>query len=117
MVAETAMVGGRLNRTISDAISTRRVLAYATTVGEGRVVEPHAYGITAGGEHALLSWRWETRGGGTEATETEPTKPGEWEFVRLDEMRDVRTLDLSFETPQPGYRRGDRRLRTILAQL
>jgi hypothetical protein len=42
---------------------------------------------------------------------------GDWELVRLDEMREPRILDGTFQTPRIGYRRGDKRLRSIFAQL
>jgi hypothetical protein len=105
---------GALDQTMRHVILTRHYLAYATPEGSGRVVEPHAYGITPEGHPALVCWRLES---GPDAKGSGPIVPGEWELVRLDEMRDARILDGSFATPRQGYRRGDKRLRSIIAQL
>jgi len=98
-----------LDETVRYAISTRHYLAYATPQGKGRVVAPHAYGITPEGEYTVVCWRFDTGRG--------PSAPGDWELVRLDEMREPRILDGTFQTPRIGYRRGDKRLRSIFAQL
>jgi hypothetical protein len=106
---------GALDQAIRHAIFTRHYLAYATPEGNRRVVEPHAYGISPENELALVCWRSASR---PDATETGLLiEPDGWELVRLDEMRELRILDGSFETPRPGYRRGDTRLRSIFAQL
>jgi hypothetical protein len=98
-----------LDETVRYAIWTRHYLAYATPEGKGRVVAPHAYGITPEGEYTVVCWRFDTGRG--------PSARGDWELVRLDEMREPRILDGTFQTPRIGYRRGDKRLRSIFAQL
>jgi len=75
-----------LDETVRYAISTRHYLAYATPEGKGRVVAPHAYGITPEGEYTVVCWRFDTGRG--------PSAPGDWELVRLDEMREPRILPL-----------------------
>lgn len=101
-----ADAGHITHHTICDAILIRHLLAYATTgTGETRTVEPHAFGITHDGHHALLSWRWKAKG------------TGEWELVRLDEICAVRILSVTFDTPRRDYDRNDTRLRQIHAQL
>src|ERR1700730_640612 len=49
-----------LDETVRYAISTRHYLAYATPEGKGRVVAPHAYGITPEGEYTVVCWRFDT---------------------------------------------------------
>ena len=51
--------GSIVDQRIVNSSFTRHVLVYANAkTGEARVVEPHAYGVTTDGHHALLSWRW-----------------------------------------------------------
>jgi hypothetical protein len=93
-------------QTICDAIAIRHLLAYASAgTGETRIVEPHACGVTDDDHDVALSWRRLAEGA------------GEWELVRLDEMRAVRILSVTFGAPRPGYNQNDTRLREIYAQL
>jgi hypothetical protein len=105
------MNGVIINQEICDAILTRHLLGYrAAATGQRRVVEPHAYGVTHDGHHALLAWR-------VAENKTESTALEGWELVRLDEMRDVQRLVGTFEGHRQGYRRGDSRMRQIHAQV
>ncbi len=101
-----ADAGEITRQTVCDAIAIRHLLAYVSArTGETRIVEPHACGVTTDDRHVLLSWRRLAE------------EAGEWEFVRLDEMRAVRILSMTFDAPRPGYIENDTRLRVILVQL
>jgi hypothetical protein len=102
--------GPLIKHAMRRAIQDRRVLVYSTEEGVSHAIEPHAYGITYEDDEVLIGWRCEAKGNG-------PIAQGGWELVRLDEMRAVRALGPTFEAPRPGYRRGDKRLRVVHAQL
>jgi hypothetical protein len=76
-----------LRQPLCKAIITRNRMKYFLVEGDNaarlhgagaQVVEPHAYGVTHDGSHAILSWRLEARGSG-------PIAEAGWELVRLDE--------------------------------
>jgi hypothetical protein len=103
--------GTNVDPIIRNAVLSRRCITFfAIDDGGSRFAEPHAYGVTHDGEEAILLWLWEAEG-------TESTAPGAWALVRLAEMHDVQVLERTFETPRPGYRRGDRRLPHIHAEV
>jgi hypothetical protein len=108
-VVSAANDGVIINHAICDAILTHQLLSFSVG-GERHVVEPHAYGVTPNGRHALLGWR-------VTESKTKPSVPEGWELVHLDEMRDVRVLTGIFDGHRPDYERGDKRLPRIHSQL
>ncbi len=100
-----------INTTICDTILTRHLLGYRIASTEvSRVVEPHAYGVTHDGRHTLWAWRLAGEGSDSNADSA-------WELVPTDEMRDVCVLAETFAGPRPHYRRGNKQMRLIHAQL
>lgn len=98
-----------VNQDIVDAIFTRHWLQFR--IGPLiYVVEPHAYGVTHDGHHVLLAWHLLVGGNA-------PNALAGWGLHRLDEMRGVQMLVETFESTRQGYMRGDKRMRTIHAQL
>ena len=79
---------------IRRAIRHRQLLMFG--YGEVvRVVEPHAYGLTAAGHEVLSAWMRE----GNSRLDPE----GGWRLYRLEGMRGVQALPAAFAGPRPGY--------------
>lgn len=96
-----------MKQTIIDAISNFQVLTF-TYSGIGRVVEPHAIGISRTGKELLRCYQ--TLGG--------HVTPGhEWDLCELSKISNLSISGDYFQTPRPGYRRGDSHMISIFAQL
>jgi hypothetical protein len=93
---------------LTDAILTRH-LVRLNYDGYGRVVEPHAYGLTKDGQHILLAWQ--ISGGSVH------NEPVGWKMLRLDETRGLQVLGETFPGPRPDYKRGNRAMWQIYSQL
>lgn len=74
-----------------------------------RVVEPHAYGITEDGDYLLRAYQVS---GGSESNQSVG-----WKLFRVDEIRSMRVLDGTFSGPRDGYKRDDKVMVQIIAQL
>ena len=74
-----------------------------------RVVEPHAYGVGDEGQELLRVYRV---GGASQSGE-----PIGWRLFRVDEIRTLHVLADTFPGPRPGYRRNDKAMTRIYAQL
>lgn len=96
-----------MNSEIVQAIAQRRLMELSYD-GLRRTVEPHAYGVTAHGHEVIRVWQ--TSGGSANG---EPTG---WKLLRVDEAR-VTALGERFEGPRPGYKRGDKAMSRIFAEL
>jgi hypothetical protein len=79
---------------IRTAIRGRRLLMFGYGAGV-RLVEPHAYGVTAAGHELLSAWM---RPG---YSRTDPE--GGWRMYRLDGMHHVQALPAEFAGPRDGY--------------
>lgn len=77
--------------------------------GYVRVVEVHACGYTSK-DHAIMRV-WQVRGGSVSG------ERAGWKLLRLDETRGIRILEEASDAPRPGYRKGDRDMARILAQI
>lgn len=77
--------------------------------GYVRHVEVHAVGTSTAGHPVMRCWQ--LRGG---SVHNEPTG---WKMMRLDEARGAGLTGEISLAPRPGYRRGDRQMQHITAQL
>jgi hypothetical protein len=91
------------------AINTRRLVSFSYD-GHARIVIPAAYGRRSSTGNMLLR---AYQVGGTDKTRSIPA----WSLFREDKMINAQMLDEQFDGPPPGYRRGDRDIDVILAQL
>lgn len=92
---------------IISAIRDRKVLSF-TYSGISRIVQPVAVGVSRTGNDALRCYQ--TQGG--------HITPGhEWDFCVISEISDLRATGEHFEGEPPGYKRGDRHMTTIYAEL
>ena len=77
--------------------------------GYTRDVEVHAVGVSLSGHEVMRCWQ--LRGG-----KGPDERPG-WTFARLDEPRMVTRTGERSHAPRAGYKRGDRALRRVIAQI
>lgn len=88
-----------MNRVIINAILRMNRLSF-TYGGELRLVEPHCYGRDTNGHNALRAWQ-----------------PGKgWRMFHEDEMIGLQVKE-AFAAPQPDYRREDKGMAKIFAQI
>ncbi len=94
---------------IERAISERLVLAVDYAPG-GRIVEPHAFGVSAEGKFLLRAYQTE---GASASGEHEW-----WKLFRLDRANSIRLTGFRFDGPRPLYKRGDKAMKGgIICQL
>lgn len=90
-----------------DAVRGRRVLSFNYD-GYHRIVEPHAVGRSKAGNDILSCFQ--TEGG--------HVTPGhEWDLCLFSKIRDLTFTGETFSTTRPHYRRGDKRMIQIYAEL
>ncbi|AMM13413.1 hypothetical protein AX768_04080 [Burkholderia sp. PAMC 28687] len=89
------------------AINKRQVLSM-TYSGLARVVEPHAVGLSTAGKHVLRCFQ--TSGGHINAGH-------DWDLFALSDIEVLAPTGESFVGPRPGYKRGDRHMIEIYAEL
>jgi hypothetical protein len=77
--------------------------------GFSRVVEVHAVGSTAEGNDVMRVWQ--VRGG------SESGERVGWKLLRLDEAFAASVTDEESEAPRHGYKRGDKVMQHIAAQV
>ena len=83
---------------ICQAIAEHRLLMVGYK-GVLRVVEPHLYGVTAGGREALSAWMrpgW---------SRVDPE--GGWRLFHADAFRDLQLLPERFDAPRAGFNPAD----------
>ena len=94
-------------QTIINAIHAYKVLSF-TYSGIARVVEPHAVGISLAGNDVLRCYQ--THGG--------HIKPShEWDLCEISKISNLRETGDVFANAQPGYRKGDKGMTRIYAEL
>lgn len=76
--------------------------------GEQRIVEPHCYGKTTAGNEGLRAFQIDGY--------SSSGKLG-WKMYDLGKAENVVISDQSFEGPRPGYKRGDKGMSQIYAEL
>jgi hypothetical protein len=90
-----------------EAIKNRRLLRFHYH-GLPRIVEPHAYGVSRRGARVLRCYQ--LAGGSVSA------EPEGWKLMKVAEISGA-ALGEAFAAARPDYRRGDRHMLTILAEL
>lgn len=96
-----------MNQQIVEAIEKRRTLELRYS-GYSRTVEPHAYGRDTGGEEVLRCFQ---QFGGSNSGE----RSG-WKLLKVGEIFSLEVQKTVF-TPQPNYKRGDRAMPFLFAQI
>jgi hypothetical protein len=74
-----------------------------------RVAEVHAIGESSAGHVVMRVWQVE---GGSASNE----RMG-WKMLRLDEVGSAVLSGVTSDAPRPGYKRGDRQMRVIFAEV
>ena len=97
-----------MNQTIIQAIKETRLLSL-TYKGLNRVVEPHAYGVSTAGNEILRCYQVE--GGHTSE------KHHNWDLLTVSKISSLSLHTSCFEGARPDYKRGDKAMTTIFAQL
>ena len=93
--------------TLIAAIRERKYISF-TYSGPPREAEPTAVGVSLAGNDVLRCYQ--TAGG--------HVTPGhEWDLCDLSQMLNVTVLDKTFQVDPPGYKRGDKHMTTIYAEL
>ena len=90
-----------MNRAIISAIQNQRTLTF-NYHGERRTVEPHCYGMDTKGHEALRAYQTGGKG---------------WRLFHLSDVVGLVDVGESFDGPRPDYRRNDRGMSQIFAQL
>ena len=90
-----------------DAIRTRKVIEF-TYSGLYRIAQPAAVGVSRTGHDVLRCYQ--TQGG--------HVTPGhEWDFCELSKMSNLKTTGATFANDPQGYKRGDKHMLQIYAEL
>lgn len=97
-----------MNATIVSAIQNRRVLSLSYK-GVSRVVQPHAYGVSTAGHEVLRCYQ--VAGGHSS------DKPHDWDLLLVSGISALRDTGETFSSAAPGYRRGDKGMSTIYAEI
>ena len=97
-----------MNTTIVSAIRNRRELSLSYK-GITRVVQPHAYGVSTAGNEVLRCYQV----AGSHTSD----KPHVWDLMLVSDISALRETGDTFPSDAPGYRRGDKAMTTIYAEL
>lgn len=96
-----------MRQKIIDAINGKRVLSFEYD-GHPRVVEPHTVGVSTAGNPVLRCFqtagshvRWDH----------------DWNLCTLDKIVNLKETGETFAEPRPGYKKGDRGMSVIHAEL
>ncbi len=92
---------------LTKAIQERRYIAFSYS-GIEREAQPAAVGVSMAGNEVLRCYQ--TAGGHVTPGHT-------WDLCDLSKLFNLRILDKTFTGNPPGYKRGDRGLRRIFAEL
>lgn len=95
--------------TLEAAIRDRLIVRF-TYDGHHRVVQPATIGHHVSTGNLLLR-------GYQVAGSSSSGAPPKWDLFKISKIRDLTLSSDRFESDPPGYRRGDRHFRTIIAQL
>jgi hypothetical protein len=97
-----------MNQTIIEAIEGVRLLSL-TYKGIDRIVEPHAYGTSNVGSELLRCYQVE----GDHTSD----KWHDWELLTVSKISNMSLHTSCFEGTRPDYKRNDKAMATIHAQL
>lgn len=96
-----------MNKEIINAISNQNLIEFDYDGGK-RTVEPHCYGITSAGNEGLRAFQVDGY--------SSSGKMG-WKMFDMDKASSLNVLDDTFDNPRPGYKKGDKGMSRISAQL
>jgi len=94
--------------TIESAIQNLSVIKLSYH-GFHRLVEPHAYGVNNLGHDVLRCWQ--VSGGSVSG------EPQGWKLLRVSEIASITNSGTSFSGARSGYRKGDKHMVRIHAEL
>lgn len=97
-----------MNTLITDAIRNRRVM----NIGYGgypRSIEPHAYGVSNEGSELLRAYQIH---GGSDSVEQQG-----WKLFDLSKAGSISATQQTFSSARQGYKRGDKAMSRIYAEL
>ena len=77
--------------------------------GYSRIVEPHAYGVDKRGSEKLRCYQI---GGGSVSND-----PIDWKLLNVAEAYSVHSTERQFSSARPDYKRGDKAMQHIYAEL
>lgn len=97
-----------MNLTIKSAIEHRQLLLLQYH-GYTRTVEPHAYGVNKDRVEKLRCYQVS---GGSASFE-----PAGWKILNVSEIWTLTATETRFERERHGYKRGDKAMQQIYAQL
>lgn len=97
-----------MKQIISQAIHNKIRLSFSYD-GLRRIVEPHAYGMTSKGNEVLRCFQ--VNGGHNSPN------PHNWELLSASKIFGLSLTEEHFSSARPGYKRGDKAMSTIFAQL
>jgi len=97
-----------MNTIVKTSVETKAILKFHYD-GQPRVVEPHAHGLSTAGNEVLRCYQ--TDGGSNSGN-----VPG-WHLMTVSKMVNLTVTDSHFDSPRPDYKRGDKSMSTIYAQL
>jgi len=92
---------------ITDAINNRQEISF-TYSGIDRVAQPVAAGISRAGNNVLRCYQ--TQGGHVTAGHT-------WDLCEVSLMSNVKNTGQVFDADPPGYKRGDKHMTKIYAEI
>lgn len=97
-----------IHQLLIDAIKNRKVLQVSYD-GQRRIIEPHCYGIGTSGNNLLRCFQ--SSGGSNSG------KYVDWKLMLTEKILDLSVSNDVFSSARNGYRRGDRAMRHIYAEL
>jgi len=96
-----------MNTRIISAIENKNLIEFIYE-NETRIVEPHCYGKTTAGNEALRAYQI--------AGFSSSGKLG-WKMYDLSKAKNINIRDDKFDAPRSGYKRGDKGMSDIFAEL
>jgi hypothetical protein len=93
---------------IKNAVETKTILKFNYD-GEPRIVEPHACGVSTAGNEVMRCYQ--TAGGSVSGT-----VPG-WHLMKFSKIENLITTDSHFDSPRSGYKKGDKGMTLIYAEI
>lgn len=93
--------------TIISAIKNKQFISF-TYSGLERVAEPHAVGLSKAGNDVLCCYQTEGR---------HITSGHEWDLCTLSKISNLSLTGTYFESARPAYKKGDKRMSPIYAEL
>jgi len=77
--------------------------------GHRRTVEVHAIGTSKKGQTVIRVWQTEG--------DSKSKEPVGWKLLKLDEATDIAIVDEASDAPRAGYKKADRAMAAIIAEL